>query len=331
MLQSMRQPGAFCIPSKLQHESDIMRAKEFGMSPSRRQVATYFFFVFLFSSVFYLLIIRAKTLGAGGGVFVTGIMWCPALAAFATLKLYRRRLSELGWRWPAERYALASWYIPLSYSAIAYVIVWVGGLGAFPNHQFMDSLVARLGLGLSPTASTILYVALIGTFGLVGSISRALGEEIGWRGFLVPEMSKTFSFTATGLISGIVWSLWHYPVLIFADYNAGTDTRYAMACFTIMVVAISFVFAWMRLKSGSLWTGALLHASHNLYVQAIFTPLTRDTGKTAWFIDEFGLMLPLVTIAFAVYFWARRGELQTSVTLPESAPPAADVATRVNL
>jgi hypothetical protein len=161
------------------------------MSSSRRQVATYLFFVFAFTSVFYFLILRAKTLAAGGGLYVTGIMWCPALAAFATLKFNRRRLSELGWKWPARRFALASWYIPLSYAATAYVMVWVTGLGAFPNRQFMDSLVARMGLGLSPTASTVLYVALMGTFGLVGSMSRALGEEIGWRGFLVPEMSKT--------------------------------------------------------------------------------------------------------------------------------------------
>lgn len=103
----------------------------------------------------------------------------------------------------------------------------------------------------------------------------ALGEEIGWRGFLVPELSKTVSFTGTALISGVVWALWHYPILIFADYNAGTATWYALTCFTVMVVAISFVFAWLRLKSGSLWTGALLHASHNLYVQNIFTPLTK--------------------------------------------------------
>jgi hypothetical protein len=87
----------------------------------------------------------------------------------------------------------------------------------------------------------------------------------------------------------------------------------------------------MRLKSGSLWTGALLHASHNLYVQTIFTPLTRDTGKTAWFIDEFGLMLPLVTIAFAVYFWARRAELQTPVPLADSSRAVAGVGGRVNL
>jgi CAAX protease family protein len=76
-----------------------------------------------------------------------------------------------------------------------------------------------------------------------------------------------------------------------------------------MVISVSFIFVWMRLKSGSLWTGALLHASHNLYVQGIFTPLTRDTGKTAWFIDEFGAILPLVALGFGIYFWSRRNEI----------------------
>ena len=65
----------------------------------------------------------------------------------------------------------------------------------------------------------------------------------------------------------------------------------------------------LRLKSGSLLTGAILHGSHNLYIQGIFTPITRNTGKTAWFIDEFGCVLPLVAIAFAIYFWSKRREL----------------------
>jgi hypothetical protein len=50
-------------------------------------------------------------------------------------------------------------------------------------------------------------------------------------------------FTSTALISGIIWSLWHYPILTFADYNAGTPTWYGLTCFTVMVVSISFVFA----------------------------------------------------------------------------------------
>jgi membrane protease YdiL (CAAX protease family) len=80
----------------------------------------------------------------------------------------------------------------------------------------------------------------------------------------------------------------------------------------VLVVSISFVFAWMRLKSGSLWTAALLHASHNLYIQGIFTPLTSNTGKTAWYIDEFGAVLPLVAVMFGIYFWRRRNELHRS-------------------
>jgi len=237
-------------------------------------------------------------------------MWCPALAALTTLKLNRLPLHELGWKWPQTNYAAMSWYIPLLYATVAYLFVWGTGLGGFPNHEAMQQLVQRLGLRVSPMTSTVIYVLLVGSVGLVQSLARALGEEIGWRGFLVPELFKTMGFTGTALLSGVVWSCWHYPVLIWGDYNAGTPTWYGLTCFTVMVVAISFVFAWMRLKSGSLWTGAMLHASHNLYIQGIFTPLTRNTGKTAWFIDEFGAVLPIVAVGFAIYFWRRRNELQ---------------------
>jgi len=265
--------------------------------------------VLAFSGVFYFLILWAHALGGGGGLYVVGIMWCPAAAAILTLKLNRRNLGDLGWKWPKTKYMAMSWFLPLLYGAIAYASVWAGGLGGFPNHDFMQQLVARMALRTSPAVSTFVYVLLMGSFGLARGLSTALGEEIGWRGFLVPELSKMMGFTSTALISGIVWACWHYPILIWGDYNAGTPTWYGLACFTVMVVALAFIFAWMRLKSGSLWTAAMLHASHNLYVQNIFTPLTRDTGKTAWFIDEFGAVLPVVAVVFALYFWRKRGEL----------------------
>jgi membrane protease YdiL (CAAX protease family) len=282
---------------------------------SRRQVVIYLLLAFTFSSVFYFLILRAHKLGAGGGIYVVGLMWCPALAAFATLKLKRRKLSELGWRWPHTTYAAMSWFIPLLYATIAYSFVWATGLGGFPNHEVMQHLVSRMGLRTSPVVSTVVYVLLTGSFGLVENLATALGEEIGWRGFLVPELFKTMGFTSTALISGVVWACWHYPILIWGDYNAGTPTWYGLTCFTILVVAMSFVFAWMRLKSGSLWVGALLHASHNLYIQDIFSPLTSNTGKTAWFIDEFGAVLPAVAVGFAIYFWRRRRELKTAIAV----------------
>jgi membrane protease YdiL (CAAX protease family) len=290
---------------------------------SRRQAATYLLLVAIFSSIFYFLILRAHAVGGGRGLYVAGIMWCPALAGILTLKLNGRSLAELGWRWPKTKYAVMSWGIPLLYGAIAYVIVWASGMGSFPNHDFMRELVPAMKFGASPVISTIVYVLLMGSFGLARSLSTALGEEIGWRGFLVPELSKTLGFTSTALISGVVWACWHYPILIWGDYNAGTPTWYGLTCFTVMVIAIGFVFAWMRLKSGSLWTGAILHASHNLYIQTIFTPLTSNTGKTAWFIDEFGCVVPVMAVVFAVYFWRRRGELKAGPDIDVARPVLA--------
>jgi len=276
---------------------------------SRVQVLTYLIIVFAFSSFFYFLILHSGSLGNGRGMYVLGLMWCPALAGMLTLRLNGRSIADLGWKWGETKYQIRSWYIPLLYASIAYAIVWIFHLGAFGNPDFYDSLAKSMHLGGPPWISIVLGIVLIGTYGLVRSVSSALGEEIGWRGFLVPELAKTTSFTTTSLVSGIVWSLWHYPILIYGDYNAGTPTWYGLTCFTVMVVSMSFVFAWMRLKSGSLWTGAILHGSHNLYIQGIFTPITRNTGKTAWFIDEFGCVLPLVAIAFAIYFWSKRREL----------------------
>jgi membrane protease YdiL (CAAX protease family) len=277
------------------------------------QITLFVVLLTVFSAVFNYIILRAHALRGAGGLYTVGITWSFGLAAMLTMKLSGRNLSELGWKWPTARYARISWLIPLAYSFIAYAFIWITGLGKFPNREFMASRVEYMGLHASPTASTIVYVVLTGTYGILGIMVTALGEEIGWRGFLVPELYKSNSFIKTVLFSGVIWTLVHFPVLIWADYNAGTPKWYEITCFTVLVMSLSLIFAWIRLKSGSLWTGVLLHASHNLYIQRIFTPLTADAGHTAWYIDEFGLVVPLIVAALAFYFFTRRNELQPSV------------------
>jgi membrane protease YdiL (CAAX protease family) len=103
-----------------------------------------------------------------------------------------------------------------------------------------------------------------------------------------------------------MWAAWHYPILLFGDYNAGTPAWYGLSCFTVMVVASSFIAAWLRLRSGSLWTAAIFHASHNLFIQGVFTPLTVDTGATKYVIDEFGIGLAVTTVLTAFLVRSRR-------------------------
>src|SRR5258708_9940716 len=217
-----------------------------GQNGLRRQIGIYVVLVFTFSSVFYFTALRADNLGAGSGMYVLGLMWCPALAAMTTLKANGRSLAELGWKWPEKKYALGSWLIPLCYAAIAYLIVWCAGLGGFPNHEFMDKLVVLMGLHASPAVSTVIYVLLVGTFGLAKSLASALGEEIGWRGFLVPQLFKSVGFTGTALISGSIWACWHYPLLILGHYNGGGGPpRDLLSWFSVLVGSVLVVFALM--------------------------------------------------------------------------------------
>ncbi len=280
------------------------------MHADRRAVPVYLLLTVALSSVFWFLIIKSGHVGAGGGLYVAALMWCPASAALLTCKILGRDVKSLAWKWGNPRYQVMSYLIPLGYATFTYVIVWLTGLGGFYNKQFVTAVGNRFGLGPLPAwASIALYLFFAGTTGVIRGAATALGEEIGWRGFLVPELAKRTNFTATALISGSLWAMWHYPILIFADYNAGTPTWYSLTCFSVMVIALGFVFAWMRLKSGSLWTGVLLHASHNLFIQAFFDPLTADTGRTKYIIGEFGAALPITVVVLAAYFWTRRGEV----------------------
>jgi uncharacterized protein len=274
------------------------------------QIGVYLFLTIAISAVFWYGMIHTGRLGAGHGLYVIGLMWSPGVAGLITRYVYEGSVRNQGWTWGRTRYQVLSYLIPIGYALAVYVPVWMTGLGGFYNVSFVGAQAADLGWsGLPRALQLAMYVAFVGIVGMARSCASALGEEIGWRGFLVPQLAKVTSFTKLSVLSGLVWAVWHYPILLFADYNSGTPAWYGLTCFTVMVVGISFVFAWMRLKSGSLWTGMLLHASHNLWIQGIFDPLTVDTGKTRFVIGEFGIGLAVAAIVVAFLTWRRRGEV----------------------
>lgn len=279
---------------------------------SQKTVSTFLLLTLALSSIFYFLIIYTGKLGSGSGLYVTGLMWCPGLSAIITLKLHKRNLTELGWQWSSSRYIKWSYLLPILYVLVSYLIIWGFGWGHFYNIEYVKNIGNDFGFPDLPAWLTLtLFFILNGVYGMVRSSARALGEEIGWRGFLTPELCKKYGFARTSFIVGVIWSLWHYPILMFADYNSGTPVWFGLSLFTIMVISLSFIYTWFRIKSKSLWPNVFLHATHNLYIQAFFTPVTSDTGNTKYFIDEFGAVLPIVCLCIAIYFWTKRSELMT--------------------
>jgi membrane protease YdiL (CAAX protease family) len=262
----------------------------------------------LFSGFFWTLMISSGHVGAGNGLYVTGLMWCPALAAVATVRLRHHDYAVLALRWGGARYAVLSYVTPMTYAAIGYALICIFGLGFFPDPSAIGAIAQKLGWTVTaPTAFVPLYFLLIGSTQMISSVAHALGEEIGWRGFLTPLMVERFGFTGGSVLIGLIWAAWHMPLLLFADYNSGTPWWFSMPCFTALTVGLSIIMSWFRLASNSVWPAAILHASHNLFIQGFFTPLTGARGNaTAYAIDEFGWSVPLIIVLFAIGFWANR-------------------------
>jgi hypothetical protein len=87
--------------------------------------------------------------------------------------------------------------------------------------------------------------------------------------------------------------------------RATTPAWYGLTCFTAMIVGMSFVFAWMRLRSGSLWTGMILHGSHNLFVQTVFDPFTTDRTDQVRY-GRVWAALAIAAVGAAVIAWRAR-------------------------
>jgi membrane protease YdiL (CAAX protease family) len=283
------------------------------LTTARKKILVFLFLTFAFSSIFYYLILSSGSLHP----YSFGIMWCPGLAAILTQLIFQRSLRGLGWQAGKPKYWLWSYGLPILYGAVVYGIVWLTGLGKLIPFERINQAAEQMNIEVrSPVIFLIVYILGMGTIGVIVNMTSALGEEIGWRGFLVPELYREFSFAKTALISGIIWAVWHSPVILFADYNnTGVSTWYGLTCFAVMVIGMSFAFAWLRLKSGSLWTAVILHGSHNLFIQGIFTPFTGNTGLTPYVIDEFGVGLALAAIVVAYLFWRKRDVLPERNTM----------------
>jgi membrane protease YdiL (CAAX protease family) len=258
-------------------------------------------------------------------MMVSLLMWCPALAAFASCALFRIDVGTLGWRWRPARYEVWAYLLPLFYSLPVYAATWLFIDGSFAFSAFASQAGVAFGFPDWPrTAAWLLAIPSYASFGVLGSLTRALGEEIGWRGFLLPRLVGRVGFTRGCFLSGCIWAAWHYPALLFADYNAGTPRLYALSCFTLMVIGDAFIFGWFRLKSGSLWPAAMLHASHNLFIQAILDRMTNPAGKSLYVTTEFGIGLALTVGACAFYLWTRRGEVENVNLLQTNADLTGD-------
>ncbi|MEP3295520.1 MAG: CPBP family intramembrane glutamic endopeptidase [Pseudoruegeria sp.] len=281
----------------------------------KRPLVLFLTLVAVFAAIGYGIAVAMGDNNRTLGFFV--VQFAPLVAAFMTKLVYQGNLRGLGWGWGKTRYQAAAYGLAFLIPLISFSLVWLLGFGGFYDTAFLAEaqvgIADLFGMNIeSPYVLMLVLLVLGGTLGLYIAFG-GMGEELGWRGFLVPELFKHYDFTKTALISGVIWSVYHWPLVYFLMApRLGVAPAPLLVFVTIAGIGLSTIMAWLRLKSGSVWTAVIFHMALNVHIQGFFQNLTIETSWLTHYVSgEHGLMLALVAAPIGIWFWSKRDRLST--------------------
>ena len=144
----------------------------------------------------------------------------------------------------------------------------------------------------------------VAVIGMVPGFFFALGEELGWRGYLLPQLIRA-GCPCPLVLTGLVWGIWHFPLFALTGYAHGA-VAVSLLMFPLLTVLVGVFIGWLRLASGSVFVAAMAHASFNAFVQSFYG--VSFASDRAWFlIGDYGV-LTLIPYAFLVawLYWSNR-------------------------
>jgi len=163
-----------------------------------------------------------------GQYVIAGVMWVPALATVLTIKFITREgfgITNLRFG-PLKPYLFSALIIPLAF-AITYGLTWLLGFGQPDwNLNALRELMASSGADVStmPPAPTLLVILFTSSLFIGPTINGifGFGEELGWRGYLLPKLMPLGKARAY-LILGVIWGLWHTPLVLLGFMDVRAD------------------------------------------------------------------------------------------------------------
>lgn len=211
-------------------------------------------------------------------VVAVAMMATPTIAALIVVFFVekpRGKARALG-LWPLKparrliTYSILGIFVPI---LLALVALPIGALlGVYPADfvnfsGFQEAITAQLqmlGRNELPMPIVVLVVLQLLTLPLGAFINLipALGEELGWRGWLLPKLMPLGAVPAI-LISGAIWGLWHAPLILLGYNYPGVPVWLGQIAMIGTCIVFGAVFGWLRIRSESVWPSALAHAAFN--------------------------------------------------------------------
>lgn len=222
--------------------------------------------------------------------------------------VFRDGLGCAGWSWGSRKYWLAAIGIPL--------LLWI-------VPALLDVSFGNISM---PKKLTGLQIAWIFEMLFVGLIP-AFGEEIGWRGYMLPHLRQIMSARKAVIWHGVIWYVWHMPLVgygVFVAMRATVQaespeagllaillvTAGALVIGSVLVVLDSVIFARLWAASGSIAIVTVLHAAGNGFRDSLMITTYASSGPIGT------IFTPLVTILIGLYFLRKTN----STTFPSITP-----------
>ena len=211
-----------------------------------------------------------------GGLLYTGLlalcMFAPLAGAWLASGGLKQEKSGVAWKprlsGKSIGWWLAAWFGPAGVAVLGAVFYFLLFPGRFDSS--LSTLNAQLlaqGYSVAPwVIAGVSFVQSI-TYAPFLNMLFALGEEVGWRGWMTPFLQEKLGRKKGLVLSGIIWGAWHWPLILLAGYNFGSG--YWGAPFTgalvmcLSCVALGVLLSHLYEKTESVWAPALAHGAFN--------------------------------------------------------------------
>ena len=247
---------------------------------ARRGLGIYFAIIVVLSAAIEGFIILNPSMDG----LIAVLMLVPTIASVVARLSLREGFSDVSFRVGGRRGLGAiglALVFPVAVGLVAYGIAWTTGLAGFD---------ARPSVGMIVPFAVGLLIGLV----------LAAGEEIGWRGYMLTRLIDA-GVPRPVLASGLIWALWHVPLVLGGVYAAGPSPALSAALIVVSITSFGFVISRLRLETGSVWPAIVLHAAWNRIIQGPFDGATMGVGATLW-VGESGILTALTLVLTAVIF-----------------------------
>jgi membrane protease YdiL (CAAX protease family) len=233
-------------------------------------------------------------------------MWIPGLGAIlVTRQQGKSIIKTLGInKFGKRRIYFWAWSIPILTSLASGLIAW--GLGWAEYDSTFPTMRAALeampeDVNISVNLIMLLQIGASITIAPLINTIFALGEELGWRGFLLPKLLP-LGQTPAIILSGVIWGIWHTPAIL-QGHNYPGFPFLGVGMMVIFTVLLGIFFSWLYLRTKSPWAPAFSHGTVNAVAGlplALFTnvkfPLLAGalTTLSGW--------IPLAAVVVTLYF-----------------------------